>query len=183
MVRTLTQPPEELDFKNIIGAKDAPEGVYFFAKYALALTAQQVDELRVLAQQVRHFQELDRITLPAAELERDFPQLYLHLEVESRKRDIDIHQFLTQFGSSTFGASEVLSVILIELEIRCAASLWVVARRELIQATLAALREARILVPMQDSQAHRVVDDLNRTLYRTLTELRKQQDWRLHTSV
>jgi hypothetical protein len=32
-------------------------------------------------------------------------------------------------------------------------------------------------------EPHRAVDDLNRTLYLTLAELRKQQDWRLHTSV
>lgn len=56
---------------------------------------------------------------------------------------------------------------------------WAYAHLEEIQAAIKAVREKRLLDLMQEAGLMRARDELGRAFYRTLSELRKQQQWRL----
>jgi hypothetical protein len=57
-------------------------------------------------------------------------------------------------------------------------TIWYFKRYDTIQAVVAKIKEERLLEIMQIDKTRRIHDDLSRTFYRALTELRKHQDWR-----
>lgn len=61
--------------------------------------------------------------------------------------------------------------------------LWVPDHLEEIQAAVPKIRDKRILNLMQVNASKRTFDDLARDFYRTLSELRKQQEWRRKNTV
>lgn len=56
--------------------------------------------------------------------------------------------------------------------------LWVPDHLEEIQAAVPMIRDQRILNLMQVNASKRTFDDLARDFYRTLSQLRRQQEWR-----
>lgn len=56
--------------------------------------------------------------------------------------------------------------------------LWYFKRYDAIQDAVAKIKEERLLKLMQIDKTRRIHDDLSRTFYRGLTELRKHQEWR-----
>ena len=55
---------------------------------------------------------------------------------------------------------------------------WVVHQRDSAQLAMRQLQERRILMSMQQGNVTRIHDDLDRAFQRTLSELRRQQNWR-----
>ena len=55
---------------------------------------------------------------------------------------------------------------------------WLLRHRDAAEAAIRQLQEKRILMAMQQSGLNRIHDDLDRAFQRTLSELRRQQNWR-----
>ena len=58
------------------------------------------------------------------------------------------------------------------------AILWVADHQEELESARERIRDNRLLSFMQENRSARIFGDLDKNFYRTLTELRKQQDWR-----
>jgi hypothetical protein len=183
MVSRLNQPPSDVDFVTILGSQNTPEGVHLYAQAALTLTATQADDLSLLAQQAEKFQNWSGGLYNPIAIEQKHKQLYQRLEVFAKARDMTAPQLLEAVGKGNQSLSSALVQLTTLIEIECRCKLWVWKQRDAINAAMAQIKEGRILALMQDGLTTRASDDLNRALYRTLAELRKQQDWRLHISV
>lgn len=181
MVAHLTAPPAQEDFRALFGNEKLPEGLPLYAESALALTANDVDDLRALSAELEALQKGGG-QLPKIEFLGDvYPQIKRRLETLAQEREMSVADFLAR--SAVPGFSSALQYQLLSMEIDCNCSLWVVERRDLIRPRLTQFKELKILQLMQDPATGRATDDLNRALYRTLAELRKQQDWRLDAFV
>ena len=55
---------------------------------------------------------------------------------------------------------------------------WLWQNREAVDAAVSRARDARLWTFMQRNNTQRINDDISRAFFRTLSELRKQQDWR-----
>jgi hypothetical protein len=60
--------------------------------------------------------------------------------------------------------------------------LWLWDHNERIQAALRQAQETRLLIYMKTDNTLRAHEDTGRVFYRTLAELRKQQDWRIRST-
>jgi hypothetical protein len=90
------------------------------------------------------------------------PELIFSLEIES--------------GSSTIS---FVNFALKEIKGKADDVLWIAQRLDKIKQAITNHKEARLLGLMQSQGVMRARDELSRSFYRTLSELRKQQQWRL----
>ncbi len=60
--------------------------------------------------------------------------------------------------------------------------MWLGENREEIEAAIRRVRDTRLLQYMKVNNTQRAYDDIGRAFYRTLAELRRQQDWRMRRS-
>lgn len=181
MVAHLNQPPVQEDFSALFGGEKLPEGLPLYAETALALTATEVDDLRALSGELDAFQHGGGQIPAIATLGTLYPQISRRLETSAQQRGMSVADFLARSADPGFSSS--LQYELLTMEIDCRCSLWAVEHRDQIRSRLTQIKELKILQLMQDPATGRATDDLNRALYRTLAELRKQQDWRLDTHV
>lgn len=77
----------------------------------------------------------------------------------------------------------LLDRVLSKLHSEVQGILWVPDHLEEIEAAVPKIRDQRILNLMQINASKRTFDDLARDFYRTLSELRKQQEWRRKNTV
>lgn len=183
MVAQVSQPPAEKDFTALFGEKKLPEGLQLYAESAMTLTALQIDDMRVLADEAVRLQKFADRHASSSFLQEKYPAVYRHVEAMARQRGMEVSEFVEKSCHSTFGFSQLFQFELGLIEVRWNCSWWVWERRDQVQARLRQIKESKILELMQDPATGRASDDLNRALYRTLAELRKQQDWRLHAHV
>ena len=61
-------------------------------------------------------------------------------------------------------------------------TIWLQENRTEIEAALRRAKDTRLLEYMKRENTQRAYDDVGRAFYRTLAELRKQQDWRIRRS-
>lgn len=183
MVGKVSHPPSAEDFTTLFGNEKLPEGLELYAEKALDLTALHVDELRVMAQEAATLRNHSDRHITSTFLQERYPRVYGDIETQALERGMAVSEFVEKNCNSTFGFSELFQLALAGIEVCCNCSLWVWERRDQVRARLKQIKESRILELMQDPATSRATDDLNRALYRTLAELRKQQDWRLHTHV
>lgn len=61
-------------------------------------------------------------------------------------------------------------------------ALWLWENREAVEAAIRRVRDSRLLQYMKINNTQRAYDDIGRAFYRTLAELRRQQDWRSRRS-
>ncbi len=59
---------------------------------------------------------------------------------------------------------------------------WLGENRDAIEAAIRRVRDSRLLQYMKSNNTQRAYDDIGRAFYRTLAELRRQQDWRMRRS-
>jgi hypothetical protein len=60
--------------------------------------------------------------------------------------------------------------------------IWLGQNRDAIEAAIRRARDTRLLQYMKNNTTQRAYDDIGRAFYRTLAELRRQQDWRMRRS-
>jgi hypothetical protein len=71
-----------------------------------------------------------------------------------------------------------LEVLLEQVQSDSTLITWMWHNRVQIEEALATARDSRLLAYMKVENTQRAHDDIGRALYRTLAELRRQQDWR-----
>jgi hypothetical protein len=57
-------------------------------------------------------------------------------------------------------------------------AIWLCENRDAIEQELQAVKDRRLMVLMENEKPSRAFDDLRRNFYRTLSELRKHQEWK-----
>lgn len=81
------------------------------------------------------------------------------------------------------GKLSFINYALKEIKSKADDVLWVAARLDKIKKMITNRKEQRLLSLMQSQGPMRARDELSRSFYRTLSELRKQQEWRLKMRV
>ena len=76
------------------------------------------------------------------------------------------------------GCAYVLEDAIQELMADAEAVIWLWENREEVAAAVGRARDARLWTFIQRNNTQRINDDISRAFFRTLSELRKQQDWR-----
>ena len=177
----LSLPPTDEDFKSIFDGKAIPDGVSLYVDKAFAMTEVEAMTVRLLLPLLEEWRKKadSRNNFPTAD-SRYFASLIEYFDNFKRRA----LAYSASAESVLGGHTEEFDLNyrnFAEVELRCFA--WLLNNRSQIQAAMTEIRSGAILDTMNNATTSRASDDLNRNLYRALAELRKQQDWRLHTSV
>lgn len=112
-----------------------------------------------------------------ATLCRKCPLVYPALQAWAEESMLDIDDLLRSAPVDAEGAD--LSQALEDIIADAQPLLWLWENSERVQAALRRAQESRLLTYMKTDNTQRAYEDTGRAFYRTLAELRKQQDWRI----
>jgi hypothetical protein len=90
---------------------------------------------------------------------------------------------LWQVKVSTFRSSNFLDWLLDDAAEDISGLNWVLSNQKSIEVARHAAKETRLHAMLFADKSPRAFDDLNRALYKTLSELRKHQEWRAHRPI
>ena len=108
-----------------------------------------------------------------------WPELYEVLLSTAEDNGVDADAVMD--GIVEADASE-LGKLLDEVIRECDAITWLWDRNEALRLAVQRARDSRILVYLKSDNTQRAYDEIGRAFYRTLAELRRQQDWRVRRS-
>ena len=132
----------------------------------LTLRGMTLEDLKRLENQFRLLFEI--LSAEIKEIDNDFEIDSPHdpriLESLITDANGEAHPFIPHFLARAIDQLEEIS--------------WVIYNREAIVAQLQIVQDMRLKTLMENDKPSRAFDDLRRNFYRTLTELRKHQEWR-----
>lgn len=114
-------------------------------------------------------------------IKESYPDLYEWIVQEAEELGLmdPTPQSLLKQSVTQWGATEpLIERVLNDIKSWCESAVWVSDHQEDIESAKDRIRDQRLLGLMQADGNRRAFDDLARGFYRTLQELRKQQEWR-----
>ncbi len=116
-------------------------------------------------------------------VQRMWPDLYVKLQGWTDEYELDLNELI--YGTSIEQGSPDLDDALQEIIATCETVLWLWNNRERLGLAIQQAQDSRLLEYMKgkNNVTQRAFDDIGRTFYRTLAELRRQQDWRIRRNV
>jgi PII-like signaling protein len=163
-----------------------PHGVNRYLDCLDAIDADEVQNYRKRLAQSETFLEKGLSLEALQEMQRDDPSLYdwiMELAKEMGLTGPTPERLKGAYYDSNGTRKPLLNRVLAKLQSEIREVLWVPDHLEEIQAAIPKIRDQRILNLMQLNASKRTFDDLARDFYRTLSELRKQQEWRRKNTV
>jgi hypothetical protein len=114
-------------------------------------------------------------------LKKKFPALYADLmqEVDEYGFEDRSHMVLCEENIADGGKLQNLMHFLLDRQIHnCEDIIWAFENLEAIQKEVEEIKDTRLISLMQNDRTGRAREDLSRSFFRTLSELRKHQHWR-----
>lgn len=141
--------------------------------------AEYDDAIALVAQASAHQDATVSQRTPVA-TRRKWPQLYAALLAWAEDYMMNADELLAGVMVDGVNFESFLSDTMTE----CQTVIWLWENREQLARAVQQARDARLLEYMKGNNnvTQRAFDDIGRTFYRTLSELRRQQDWRIRRS-
>ena len=136
----------------------------------LAVRTEEWDAAVKLSAQLQAMQLAPGASFTVAVIRRKWPEAYKVLDGWAQAYNVALDGVLQ--------SNDVIQ----ELLRRADTVVWLGENREAIEAAIRRARDARLLQYMKSDNTQRAYDDIGRAFYRTLAELRRQQDWRSRRS-
>jgi len=140
----------------------------------------EYDDATTLVAQATTYQNAAESQRTAVITRRKWPQLYAALQEWADDYMLEADELLA--GAMVDGVN--FESFLRDATAECQKVSWLWENREQLARAMQQVRDARLLEYMKGNNnvTQRAFDDIGRTFYRTLSELRRQQDWRLRRS-
>ena len=132
-----------------------------------------------LVEQVRALQAAPGLQRRSGSVRKRWPELYEVLL--SKAEDYGVDADAVMDGRAAADGPE-LGSLLDEVIRECDAVNWLWDHNEALRLAVQRARDSRILVYLKSDNTQRAYDEIGRAFYRTLAELRRQQDWRVRRS-
>lgn len=176
----LNQEPTFLEIENV-GVKDYPDGV---GNYLLDTKLIDSCDGELAKEYLRYCNILKECGWTEADLMRlkkespkTFARLYELMLVECDYSEISILDMATIRYSFTHPRQPIENVI-DALISEAQAAIWVFKNKEKLLQAHQQIQDKRLISALQFERPQRAADELDRSFFKTLAELRKQQDWR-----
>ena len=143
-----------------------------------AVTTEEWNDAAELSAQLQALQLALDSSLKVATIRRKWPQAFAALVKWADDYDVDIEGVLSGVPTDAPNCEDALD----ELLRGTSTVLWLAENREAVEAAIRRVRDSRLLRYMKSNNTQRAYDDIGRAFYRTLAELRRQQDWRSRRS-
>ena len=176
MMQTALQPLPEDQIAKSFGPGWLPQAMLRVEPWR-PVTQEEFDETTELLAQANALLAVAQRQYTARTVRRKWPLLYGALQdwADDCMRDAD--DLIEGTVVDGLGLSVALHNIIYSKQI----VLWLWKHRERVSRAVQQARDSRLLQYMKsaDNVTQRAFDDLGRSFYRTLAELRRQQDWRI----
>lgn len=181
-VRVLETPPPLYEISRHFKIDDELD---WLIRDLSVLDPQFVESAKVQLNFIKAFPKAEIPHDEFLKLPETLPDLYHSIEVYAQSQfdfgvDAVAPEQIIQLQVTTErrGKEPLLSFVLRQHIKHLEGILWVNENLEQIQAAIQKVKQKHLLDHMQKQGVMRAHDDLSRAYYRTLSELRKQQDWR-----
>jgi hypothetical protein len=149
------------------------------------LTDEFVQHHSDLANQSEFYLDKDLSVNELKQLQTKYPKLYRHIMVLAERHDLYTDAEPTVAEMAAFDVSpdpkvvvKFVTVAISQIAEVADEVLWVKENAAKIRAAITTIKEERLLKLMELEMPRRIHDDLSRIFFRTLSELRKHQQWR-----
>lgn len=144
------------------------------------VTQQEFDWSSSLHTQIQAYRDMTPNRRTRAALDRSCPNLLAVLNHWAKNKGLSTKQLLEGVSASAQTVPGI-DVVVHNLDENAQLVIWLWQNREQLATAVQRATDSRLLEFMKTSQGvtQRAFDDVGRAFYRTLAELRRQQDWRI----
>lgn len=142
------------------------------------VTPEELDDATELSAQLQAMQIAPDSSFKAAVIRRKWPKAFSALVQWAAGYNVDIDDVIAGVLPKGLHCEDAMHELLGAAD----TVLWLGENRDAVEAALRRARDTRLLQYMKSNNTQRAYDDIGRAFYRTLAELRKQQDWRSRRS-
>ena len=176
MMQTALQPLPEDTIAKLFGPGWLPQAL-LRVEPSRPVTQEEFDETTELLAQANALLAAAQSQPTARSVMRKWPMLYAALQDWADDYARDGNELIEGTLVHGLGLAAALHNIIDSKQI----VLWLWEHRERLSRAVQQARDSRLLQYMKsaDNVTQRAFDDLGRSFYRTLAELRRQQDWRI----
>ncbi|MCX7187260.1 MAG: hypothetical protein NTW57_08415 [Methylophilales bacterium] len=181
-LKVLNQPIEEGDYRRH-GLK-IRASAWYWINHLDALDEKTVDTQEAIEEEAMAYLDRELYAADLEEMKLSCPHLYKTIVVRAQNEgfftEVPSNEALAALMVST---AELESIQFVQVAITSANNRaedigWAYGNADQIRAAVASVKAQRLLAVMELEMPRRVNDDLSRTFFRTLSELRKHQQWR-----
>jgi hypothetical protein len=177
MLQMMQLPLLEDDVAQSYGPGFLSRAMYRLEPYEEVTTDEWNDAVE-LSKQLHALQLAPDSSFKVAVIRRKWPQAFAVLVRWADDYDVDIDDVIAGVPTAAPNCEDAI----VELLRDTTTVLWLAKNREAIEAAIRRVRDSRLLRYMKSNNTQRAYDDIGRAFYRTLAELRRQQDWRSRRS-
>lgn len=178
MLRMMQLPLLEESLAKSFGPGFVSEAMFRLEPYC-AVTPDELKEAIELVAQLETLDNAPDASLKIAAIRRKWPKALEALNGWADTHNLALGDVLANALEEGPKFADAIQELLDDAK----TLMWLDEKREAIEAAIRWVRDARLLQYMKINNTQRAYDDIGRAFYRTLAELRRQQDWRMRRSV
>jgi hypothetical protein len=144
----------------------------------IAVTSDELKETMDLVAQLEAVDKAQESRVKMPVMRRKWPRALVALEEWAHAYNVTLDDVLADGLEDGLTLSDAIQ----ELVDNAKTLMWLGENQDAIEAAIRRVRDARLLQYMKSNTTQRAYDDIGRAFYRTLAELRRQQDWRMRRS-
>ena len=177
MLQMMQSPISEDSLATSFGPGFMSRAMFRLEPYS-AVTSDELKETMDLVAQLEAVDKAPESRVKMPVMRRKWPRALAALEEWAHAYNVALDDVL----ADGLGDGLTFSDAIQELLDNAKTLMWLGENQDAIEAAIRRVRDTRLLQYMKSNTTQRAYDDIGRAFYRTLAELRRQQDWRMRRS-